>query len=43
VADGPPPTVLDGTTLRRTFGVEPGLFASIAGTLAGGTLAGGTP
>jgi iron complex transport system ATP-binding protein len=34
VADGPPGSVLTGGTLRTTFGVEPALFASLAGALA---------
>lgn len=36
VGDGPPEQVLTRTTLRATFGVEPGLFAALAATLAGG-------
>ena len=36
VADGSPGHVLTGGTLRTTFGVEPALFASLAGALGGG-------
>ena len=35
VADGAPGHVLTGGTLRTTFGVEPALFASLAGALGG--------